>query len=230
MEDITLEEDHQALLQLFMKVKAATCQEIFDWGAKLELINGWGDLEDKIVTINRVIRVFRQQIQKCTDEETEQDHYVFFNMSDNEIARLAILFTKPQLEFFKKLIEKIVLSSSGYVYKDDVVETCRTELEELNVKIGLTEAFELIQKWIDFKYFSDNSSGKRICLGVSSLTELSPYLKQYYPHNVTSCELCKFICLQGVDCHHLSVKLHNRCAIKYFDSFKNCSTCRDNVK
>lgn len=183
-------------------------------------------MDAMISSINEGIRPFKMNIVKFTGDESDEPYLVLYNMVDNHITRMSKIHTESELEYFKRVISLIVFSNDGLISKNLAVNA-RNELHEKNIVVSGTEAENLIARWVNEKYLNE-SADHEISLGVRSLVELAPYLKEYFPHNIYDCSLCKNICIQGIYCPHLSVKLHNRCAQKYFNTIQNCSECSDN--
>lgn len=181
-------------------------------------------LDQLLKTINKRIKEFRFEIRKFTDEESGSVHLVFINLVDNHISRLSTLYNKAQLEYFKKVISAIVTSPCGYIDYNGALNLT-SQLIDQNVKLRVSEADEMLKVWTQEKYLTTKKDQFNICLGIRSLTELDVYLREHFPNNVTSCDLCKSMCIQGVNCPHLGLKLHTHCANKYFSNFKNCTIC-----
>lgn len=180
-------------------------------------------LDSMISTISKCLRFFRMDITKFLDEETDEPYFVFYNMVDNHLTRLAKIYSEDELEYFKLVISAIVLSPEGLVSKNSALNL-RNDLTERNIAITATAAENLLTRWTKDKFLNETSVHK-IGLGVKSLVELAVYLREYFPHNIVDCDLCKNVCVRGVDCSHLGVKLHRRCAQKYFSTIKNCPEC-----
>lgn len=183
-------------------------------------------LDEMISKISKTIRSFRVDISKFKDEDTDEDHYVFYNMMDNHLSRMSKIHSETELEYFKAIVSAIVVSQDGRLSKNNVLNL-RDLLHDQNISINLDDSASLLARWIKDKYFSENLH--QVSLGVKSLVELQPYLRQTFPHNIRDCTLCTNVCIRGIDCSHLNVRLHQRCAQKYFDSIKNCSVCANEV-
>ncbi|XP_015784731.1 non-structural maintenance of chromosomes element 1 homolog [Tetranychus urticae] len=221
---VKLKDKEKAFLQLMMRSKSLVKDQALNLCLKMELASNDKELDSLIRKVNKQIKEFRFEIRKFIDEESGNVHFVFINLIDNHISRLSTLYTKAQLEYFKKVISAIVLSPCGYVDYNKALNLT-SQLVDHNVKLRVSEADEMLKHWNQEKYLATKKDQFNICLGIRSLTELDVYLKDHFPNNVTSCDMCKSICIQGTNCPHLGVKLHAHCADKYFKNFKNCTIC-----
>ncbi|RWS03941.1 non-structural maintenance of chromosomes element 1-like protein, partial [Dinothrombium tinctorium] len=186
--------------------------------------NAESDVDAIVCEVNNALKPYRMQIAKGVDEHTAVEYYAFVNLVDTEITRLSSLYKKEQYEYFKKIVSTLFESDYSLLSRNAAVNLCHS-LEENNIKMKVTDADSLLDKWIDEKYFALTEDRKQIYFGVRSILEMQPYFKQHFPSNITECNLCKVSCIRGVHCPKCETKFHFHCASRCFQDNRKCAQC-----
>ncbi|XP_022317976.2 non-structural maintenance of chromosomes element 1 homolog [Crassostrea virginica] len=170
-----------------------------------------------VTFINNHIEPLHMQIRKGISEDDGTSSYVLVCTSETPITKLASDYTPSELEFFKKLIEKIVASEEAEIGSTQALNLV-SQLENVK-KLSKDDAEDLLSrletnKWIKI------TNGK-ISLATRSLLELERYICEIYQDDVEKCNICKKLCLKGQTCPSCGTKLHFHCASKLFEKEEN---------
>lgn len=183
---------------------------------------GEKELQLMVSHINSNIRPFHMEIRKGASDDDGTQYYALINTSASAITRLASDYTVNELEYFKKIVDVIVMESeNGSASTIDILNAVDRMERRLTKKV----AEELIEKFVKDKWLvSDKGT---VSLSPRSLIELDGFLAEKYPEDTVNCALCKKIAMKGEVCSNCSAKIHYHCSERYFRSVsRNCPSCK----
>ncbi|XP_053393735.1 non-structural maintenance of chromosomes element 1 homolog [Mercenaria mercenaria] len=219
---------HRMFLQSFMSKGILNANDVF------KLLQSCCDkyeepIDDKrqhllryVHSINDVIRVFGMEIRKVIDEIDGTSHYGLVNTTETSITLLATSYAENDLQYFKKLVEQIVLSDSGSIGSMAAVNI----VDSLTKKMSKSDAEQLLSRLIRDKWIGKLENGC-VYIGTRGLLELEQYILEMF-EVAMRCNMCKKLCVQGENCSNCEVKLHNHCAYKFFKDrpVRKCPECQ----
>lgn len=224
-----LGDEHRLFLQAFMWRKICRAGEVMNLykeclrRANIQISScDASELSQFVNKINSHIRPMHMQIRKGIEEDTGINCYALVNMTNSSLSCLSSDYTVNELEFFKKIVDKIILSEDGVASS---VSLLNLTDEMADRKLSKKEAEDLIERFVTDKFLCKNYGV--ISLSVRSMIELDPYFREVYEDMITICQMCKQIVLQGQTCTNCDAKLHLHCATRYFKN-KNelkCLSC-----
>ncbi len=221
-----MKNSHKAFLQCFMSRGILTNKEVREWHKRaVETYDGAEGFDNKrlaefVNTINLNIKPMHMEIKKIIDEATGTHCYGLTNTVESEITRVASDYSPAEHEFFKKLVEQLVESDTGSLTSIECLNLVHT-LE--NVKMTKKEAEALLGRLQQDNWVQKSQKSGGYSLAPRSLLELEQYIIETYP-DVTKCNMCSQLCLQGHCCGECDAKMHFHCAARFFDK-KNEKTC-----
>ncbi|OCF36316.1 hypothetical protein I316_02191 [Kwoniella heveanensis BCC8398] len=121
---------------------------------------------------------------------------VLRNTDPTEVALQATDLTPNEIEYFRKVIEGIIVSYPANSISHGQALSLVSELEGQMTK----SSAELLLDALCSRGWLSKSKRGRYSLGVRGATELEPYLKQEYEDYVNNCKQCKRLMLAGVAC------------------------------
>lgn len=214
---------HRVFLQSFMSrgiLNGASVKKLYIQAC--EKFNEQPDdskLAEFVNTINMMIRPLHLEIKKAIHEENRTHYYCIVNSGNSDVTKLCSDFALNELEYFKKLVEAIIIAGAE-------VETNRpvgviSSIEALNLadsldkRISKNDAEQIIEK-LKRNYWLDATSAGEITLSTRSILELSQYIFETYPDHAVKCNVCNRLCVRGQCCSECDVKLHLDCSMKLF--------------
>ncbi|WVF65998.1 hypothetical protein IAT40_000736 [Kwoniella sp. CBS 6097] len=134
---------------------------------------------------------------------------VLRNIDPTEVALQATDLTPNEIEFFRKVIEGIIVSYPANSISHGQALSLVSELES---QMSKSSAEILLDALCSRGWLSKSKRG-RYSLGVRGAVELEPYLKQEYEDYIHICKQCKRLMLAGVVCanHGCSAHFHSYC-------------------
>lgn len=93
--------------------------------------------------------------------------------------------------------------------------------------ISKRQANDAIERMVmDYWLFEEKGD---LSLGVRSLLELRPYLKELYGDHLAECVLCSELVTRGDQCENCKVKLHENCSRRLFSGkdVRKCPSCAE---
>lgn len=223
---------HQMFLQGIMCKQVAAGSEIKLMFIKsceqnkvrIDLNNVSRELVPFVKTINQNIHQFGMELRKGICEIDGTHYYLLVNTVENStLGKLATDYSQLELEFFNKLLERIVEAEDGRISSTEALNLT----DGLKGKMTKAHAQQLLEKFALHKWLNVD---RNVCLGVHTLVELDEYLKRMYPDNVLTCSMCKLIVINGHSCAHCFVKFHKHCLTRFFQGkdVKTCPSCKEN--
>ncbi|XP_067128366.1 non-structural maintenance of chromosomes element 1 homolog [Centruroides vittatus] len=210
-----LGDEHRLFLQGFMWKKICRAGEVMklykDCLRRAQKNCDASELSLFVNKINSHIRPMHMEIRKGIEEDTGINCYALVNMTNSSLSCLSSDYSISELEFFKKIVEMIVLSDDGVASSVSLLNLTDDMVDH---KISKKEAEDLIERLVADKFLSKNDG--IISLSVRSMIELDPYFREVYEENIKICLMCKQIVLQGQICADCDAKLHSHCATRYF--------------
>lgn len=182
-----------------------------------------------ISKINSHIRPLHMELSKGISEDDEKLHYALINLCETPVSRMSIDYTPTDLEFFKKIVEKIVTDSDNGALSSTSILNLTNQLER---RITKNNAQDLLERFIEDQWLLQKSGA--VSLSIRSILELGHYIQAMYAEDITVCALCKKLVLKGQYCadSDCTVKIHKHCSKRYFKDTKDkkCPKCKTTWK
>ncbi|KAF9926961.1 hypothetical protein FBU30_003603 [Linnemannia zychae] len=194
------------------------------------------DQDDFLGFLNRIndsLNDVELEIKRVQDELSGDYVLALTNTNEQKIAQVATGYSPLELEYFKHLLEAIVMADDELYCVSSTAainETARLKNKE-NKPLQLTKsaAEELIGRFIRDKWFVKSKSGA-LSLSTRTLLELQTFLKEAYEEQIQECTFCLEIITKGQRCSvgACAARLHNHCAKVYYQNMSNpkCPTCQ----
>lgn len=199
---------HRLFLQFFMSkgvLNASEVKKMFHYSCERFGMQLEDDqLAAFVLTINNRIKPMHLEIKKGVCEQSEVHYYGLVNTAESDITLSSSDYTAGELEFFKKVVEKIV-SSEGEVSSMEALNIVN-EVEKLNKK----QAEDILERLTREKWLIKNAG--QYSLSVRSMLELEHYIEEQHPDDAVKCNMCKKLVVRGLSCPQCDVKLHMVCA------------------
>lgn len=190
--------------------------------------------------INDAIKNFNLEIKAGNCEITGLSYYCITRMCDtNSIGDLSSLYSRNELKIFRKTLELIIESESGFVDYNQIVNEIYNLFEEIaseartqcqTTKIPTNRDVRLVVE----KLIQDNwlveviNQPNMITLHGRALIELTHNIKQIFEHDeLNYCYICKSIVLSYFGCGKCSCKIHKYCVKKLLKSTQDCPSCKN---
>jgi len=171
-----------------------------------------------VAKVNRQLRPYNIEISRGPNESDGTIHYALINTADNDITRMASIWTQKELIYYKKVVTAIVESDTTSITWTKLLNIGRND----EMKLTVSAAENLMNKWMDQKWFEELSDGN-IAIGVRSLLEMNVYIRDHF--DVKDCLRCKILCVRGLDCMSCSSKLHYHCSDSQYIQDNKCPNC-----
>ncbi|XP_022911842.1 non-structural maintenance of chromosomes element 1 homolog isoform X1 [Onthophagus taurus] len=214
--------DHQRFLSYVIKegcLQTSRALEIcknFD----IDSIKNEKGLKCFIQTINERIGTYSMHISVINCEITGISYVVLNDMANDDISRMQKGFKPIELKYFEMIVKKIFCSKS----KQLLINQCLNYSSTLPVKISITDAEVLLEKWKNLGYFVLNDD--MVYLGVRCLSEFAPFFWKYCENYVKRCELCSELVVKGRSCASCKVTIHGYC-LNNFSRQEKCPHCNN---
>ncbi|KAF9100079.1 hypothetical protein BGX27_000488 [Mortierella sp. AM989] len=221
------------LHRLFLQ--AAISRRLMTEATALDVYSQRFDAEnfsDFITQLNEGLNNVELEFRQAQDEMTGATVMALTNTNGQKIAQVATGYTPTELEYFKHLLDSIVMADDEmYCISSTAAlhEAGRLKNKE-NKPLSLTkrEAETLLDRFVADKWFVRSRAGA-YSLSMRTLLELQTYLKETYGDQIQECTLCMEIITKGQRCSvaACSSRMHHHCASKYFENRNNpkCTTC-----
>lgn len=225
---MAMTKSHQLFLQTFMTHGVLNAKQVFHW-LKTSTDRYGGEQKDErqqlvdfVHLINNCIKPYGMEIKKVIDEYDGANCYCLVNTTESNITLFATRYSGGELEFFKVLVEMVVLSEHGTVGSIAAVNI----VDSLTKKMTKADAEHLLKRLEKDKWISKTQNGK-VFLAARTLIELEQYILEMYSESVVKCNLCKRLCIQGDNCSHCVIRIHKHCAQQFFRPQTNnkCPAC-----
>ncbi|KOB77803.1 Non-structural maintenance of chromosomes element 1-like protein [Operophtera brumata] len=177
-------------------------------------------IQDLIKEINDTIRPYQQTIKLTNDELTNEEVLIFLSLGYDDATKAQNVFSANELEFFRLLIEQIMITESRQV----------TRIHAINIVGGMkssftkTDAEKLLKTWCRMKYLDKDNNN--YALGVRAIHEFEGYLRQNMPDAVEECCLCKQVVFRGYNCPGCAMAVHTRCLNRYLEKVEKWPCCK----
>jgi len=168
--------------------------------------------------VNRLMRPFGVELSRGPNETDGTVFYALINTSDNEMTRMANIWTQKELQYFRKLMAAIIESNSSSISSTKMLNIGRDD----ELKFSISAAETVTNKWLEQKWLEEISDGK-VAIGVRTLLEMSVYIRERF--EVQDCFRCKILCVRGFNCMSCDTKLHYHCFDAQFVPNNLCPNC-----
>ncbi|XP_077283797.1 SMC5-SMC6 complex component Non-SMC element 1 isoform X2 [Arctopsyche grandis] len=169
------------------------------------------DVKDIISQINKEINVFEKQIIFVKNDITGSEELVYISTCDDEISRSQKYFTKSDLEYFKWVLEDIIVSENKTISGISAVNLVSKRL---------------LDEWCYMYYFKKEASGN-YSLNTRGIHEFVPYYARNYPTYIDVCDLCKKIVFTSKSCPLCGERFHIHCLNNYLKRINKCPHCKE---
>ncbi|KAG0289135.1 hypothetical protein BGZ96_007228 [Linnemannia gamsii] len=191
------------------------------------------DFTDFVNTVNDSLSSVELEIRRAQDEATGEKILALTNVNEQKIAQVATGYTPLELEYFKHLLEAIVMADDElYCISSTAAVNEAAKLKNKdNKSLQLTKAGaeDLLTRFVQDKWFIKSETGA-LSLSTRTLLELQSFLKEGYEEQMQECTLCMDIITKGQRCNvaACAARLHQHCATRYFENMNNptCPSCR----
>ncbi|OXA51310.1 non-structural maintenance of chromosomes element 1 homolog [Folsomia candida] len=179
--------------------------------------------------INEKIKPYDMAIRSASCELTGKKFYVFLITVEKPIMKMQTLFSKGELELFQKIMTAVLRKYDHFAVPVMDCNNMAREIDARNFSIEMAEAF--VQKMIALQYFAKyyldpKGPEYEITIGIRTIREFEPILREVYDDVMTNCHLCKMIMLHGHQCPKCSLFVHKACLEKYIKTCKTCPGCK----
>ncbi|CAO3564831.1 unnamed protein product [Mortierella alpina] len=190
---------------------------------------------DLITQMNEGLNSVELEFRRSQDEVTGAPVIALTNTNGQKIAQVATEYSPTELEYFKHLVEAMVLaddeayciSSTAALHEAGNIKNS----EGKPVTLTKRDAEVLLDRFVADKWFIRSGAGA-YSLSMRALLELQTYLKETYEEQMQECTLCMEIITKGQRCQvaACAARLHHHCASQYFKNMNNkvCPTCHTN--
>ncbi|ORZ27524.1 DNA repair protein Nse1 [Lobosporangium transversale] len=227
---------HRLFLQAAMSRRIMTEVVALDIYARVcQATNDRFDREqfsDFVDQLNTGLNSVELEFRKAQDEVTGTPVIALTNTNGQKIAQVATGYTPTELEYFKHLLDAIVMaddetyciSATAALHEAGHLKNKENKVLVLTKR----DAEALLDRFVADKWFIKSAAGA-YSLSMRSLLELQTYLKETYGEQIQECTLCMEIITKGQRCSvaACSSRLHQHCASTYFRNMNNpvCPTC-----
>ncbi|WVQ77331.1 hypothetical protein IAR50_007015 [Cryptococcus sp. DSM 104548] len=151
-----------------------------------------------VLELSDILHVASMEIAKGQDQRTGAVFYVLRNVDATEVARLATDLNQQEIDFYRKLVEAIMISYPANSLANGQARSLVKDMEG-NTKPPQSWAAKLLESLVSRGWIS-RSKRSRYSLSVRAITELETYLKSEFPDYIQNCRRCKRIVFEGVAC------------------------------
>ncbi|XP_045156156.1 non-structural maintenance of chromosomes element 1 homolog isoform X2 [Echinops telfairi] len=194
------------------------CYMVHDRNATVE------KLEDFINNINSVLESLYIEVKKGVTEDNGRPIYALVNLATTPVSKMASDFAENELDLFRKALELIVDSESGFASSTNILNL----VDQLKgKKMKKKEAEQVLQKFVQNKWLIEKEG--EFTLHSRAILEMEQYIRETYPDSVKMCNICHSLLIQGQSCETCGIRMHLPCMAKYFQSSPepHCPHCND---
>ncbi|XP_006859869.1 PREDICTED: non-structural maintenance of chromosomes element 1 homolog [Chrysochloris asiatica] len=219
---------HRRFLQLLMthgvleeqdvKRLQKHCYKVHDCSAPVE------KLEDFINNINSVLESLYIEVKKGVTEDDGRPIYALVNLATTSVSKMASDFAENELDLFRKALELIVDSESGFASSTNILNL----VDQLKgKKMKKKEAEQVLQKFVQSKWLTEKDG--EFTLHSRAILEMEQHIYETYRDSVKTCSICHSLLIQGQSCETCGIRMHLPCVAKYFRSSSEprCPHCSD---
>lgn len=175
------------------------------------------DVDTFVKTINTAVQAFNMKILAGVDEVDGADCFALINILDNPVSRCSNMYRPGELELFKSIVSTLMTSEECYIGRTAAINLVTDiPFDTPKARVSLSEAEELIDRWIRDRVFTMTSDENKFTFGVRGILELTAYLRSQFPDYCRDCILCKNICVLGESCDSCDERAHSRCLNTYY--------------
>lgn len=183
-----------------------------------QLFNDSESLSDSLQVLTKKIDRLKMDIKEVKFDITGESYYVIVHMTGESFFPRCCIFSKPQLDFLKKILTSIVLSNNGTIGKIDALNSCKS--------MSKSDADEALSLFEEEKILMEINEGK-ITLTPLAVVEFGPFFNSCFADNLSTCDLCKQLVFVGRVCDKdtCGLKYHYHCAAKWMVKRSDCPGC-----
>lgn len=175
-------------------------------------------LSDSLQIITKKIDKLKMDIKEVKFDITGESYYVIVHTTGESFFPRCCIFSKPQLDFLKKILTSIVLSGNGMIGKIDALNSCKS--------MSKSDADEALLRFEEEKVLAETKEGG-ICLTPLAVAEFGPFFNSCFSDNLSTCDLCKQLVFVGKTCDKdtCGLKYHYHCVAKWMVKRSVCPSC-----
>ncbi|XP_067390481.1 non-structural maintenance of chromosomes element 1 homolog isoform X3 [Emydura macquarii macquarii] len=192
------------------------CCEIHKDLFKLTVYYAHDKLDDFINVVNIHLQPLFMQIRKGMSEDDGRTYYALVNLAETEITKMASDYTENELELFRKTMDLIIISESGFASSTNILNLA----DQLKTKkMKKKEAEQVLQNLRDGEY----------TLHTRCIMEMEQYILSNYQDMARKCNICHSLAIQSQVCETCGIAMHLPCAGKYFkaQTEPHCPHCNE---
>ncbi|XP_065267858.1 non-structural maintenance of chromosomes element 1 homolog isoform X2 [Emys orbicularis] len=181
-------------------------------------------LDDFINVVNIHLQPFFMQIRKGMSEDDGRTYYALVNLAETEISKMASDYTENELELFRKTMDVIIISESGFASSTNILNLA----DQLKTKkMKKKEAEQVLQNLVQDKWLSERDG--EYTLHTRCIMEMEQYILSNYQDLVRKCNICHSLAIQSQVCETCGIGMHLPCAGKYFkaQTEPHCPHCNE---
>ncbi|XP_065416443.1 non-structural maintenance of chromosomes element 1 homolog isoform X2 [Chrysemys picta bellii] len=148
-------------------------------------------LDDFINVVNIHLQPFFMQIRKGMSEDDGRTYYALVNLAETEISKMASDYTENELELFRKTMDVIIISESGFASSTNILNLA----DQLKTKkMKKKEAEQVLQNLVQEKWLSESQVCETCGIGMhlpcagkyfKAQTEPHcPHCNEFWPHEI----------------------------------------------
>ncbi|XP_042293661.1 non-structural maintenance of chromosomes element 1 homolog [Sceloporus undulatus] len=180
-------------------------------------------LDEFVAALNARLQPLSMEIRKGLAEEDGRAFYAMVNLAENEVTKLASDYSESELELFKKTLDLILSSESGFAPSTAILNLADQVKPK---KMRKTEAEQVLQSLVQGKWLQEREG--EYTLTVRSILELEQYILSHYPESARKCHICHSLSIQSQVCGDCGTAMHLPCLAKYFhgQAEPRCPHCK----
>ncbi|KAM6407706.1 non-structural maintenance of chromosomes element 1 homolog [Rhynochetos jubatus] len=181
-------------------------------------------LDDFVSAINGHLQPLFMQVRKGMSECDGRVHYALVNLAETEITKMASDYMENELELFRKTMDLIILSESGFASSTDILNLA----DQLKTKkMKKKEAEQVLKVFVEDKWLSERSG--EYTLHTRCIIEMEQYILSNYQDAARKCNICHSLAVQSQVCESCGIGMHLPCVRKYFraQTERRCPQCND---
>ncbi|XP_062999193.1 non-structural maintenance of chromosomes element 1 homolog [Elgaria multicarinata webbii] len=180
-------------------------------------------LDDFINFVNVQLQHLFMEIRKGLSEENGRTYYALVNLAETEFTKMASNYSENELELFKKTMDLIVLSGSGFASSTDILNSADRLKPK---KMKKREAEQLLQNLVQNKWLREKEG--EYTLHTRCVLELEQYILCHYQGSARKCHICHSLSIQSQMCEDCGIAMHLPCLAKYFgaQTEPRCPHCK----